>query len=232
MDKKSRIFRSILSQIYINDERLQDRIIEAFTRFYHTEEVEDEAILASRLAGFVYSYIKSNLCRKDDLAWESFMEMFSALFHNQLISRFNLRDELLREEIIQAFLHHIMKKCEEGRFKPSSQEINGFRGYIMTAFRNFTTNYLQRRMPRIQSIDDIQSMIESGEGPELKWCEKILLIMEIHGFSTEERMIIRLKCDGYRQKEIAEILNRSEAYISRKFRATVERLRQYFSGKA
>ncbi len=230
MDEKIRVLRDILRGIYIREEDLQSRVIELFLQF--TDEVEDEAVLGSKLAGFVYSYVKSNLCRRDDLAWEVFLAMFSGLFHDHLRKRRDIRDESMREEIIQEFLHHIMKKCAEGRFNPSKEEMNSFRSYVMTAFKNFTTNYLQRKTHSFESIEELEFMSDPGSSPDLTWCEKILLIMENNGFSVEERMLIRLKCDGYRQKEIAVIMGKSEAYISRKTKSIIQRLRELLRGRA
>ncbi len=230
MDEKTKVLRSILHGIYIRDEDLQDRVIELFLRF--TDGVESAEVLGSKLAGFVYSYVKSNLCRRDELAWEIFLAMFSGLFHDHLRRRRDIMDELTREEIIQEFLHHIMKKCADGRFNPHRNGVSSFRSYVMTAFKNFTTNYLQRRISNFESIEELEFISDPGNSPDLTWCERILLIMESRGFSLEERLLIRLKCDGFRQKEIATIMGKSEAYISRKFKSVVQRLREILRGQA
>ncbi len=231
MDKKLEILRRALSQIYVKDEHLQRKVLDIFAKEEDLEE--EEGVLVSRLAGFVYSYVKNNLCEKDELAWELFISMFSGLFHDHLKRYRGMRDDSLRDEVIQAFLHHIMKKCEDGRFNPSTDHVKSFRSYIMTAFRNFTTNYLQRNMVSFEALEDLEPLYaESSSSPELSWCDRILLIMESHEFTLEERLIIKLKCEGYRQKEIAVIIGKSEAYISRKFRALVVRLRDYLSGRA
>jgi len=231
MNELEKTLRETLKRNYINDYHLQSRIIQRFMEL-NDSLPEDPDILVSKFAGFLYSYLKNHLCSQDELAWEIFVSMYHRMFH-KLLLQMHITHEGQREEVIQEFLFNLLNKCRSGKFNPRSDNRNAFISYIMTAFKRFAINYLQRnKNKRIQSIEDIEEFFPSFlvSSPELKGCDRIIHIMENNNFSTEEILIIRLKCDGYSQKEIAQIILRSEAYISRKYRATIKRLRELISG--
>ncbi|GEM_PF-3230302 len=228
MDKTRKLIEKILQKNYITDPDLQRKIIRKFVEIHGITEEDEEEVIISRVSGFIYTCMKNNLCTQDELAWGIFTSVFGGIFHRKLIEM-DIKSEEERKELIQEFYRHIMNKCRDGKFNPEQEAKNAFMGYIVTAFIRFTINQLRKKnVGRIKSLDELAEIHPSLliSHPGFSGCQKLIHIMELNGFPLEDRMIIQLKCDGYRQKEISRVLGKSEAYVSRRFRAISEKLRK------
>ena len=226
------LIKAVLERNYISDLKIQEEIIHRLLEIYGPMDSEEEEIIISRVSGFIYTYMKKNLCSQDELAWRIFISIFSGIFHKKLMEM-EIKSEEDRNEIIQEFFYHIMKKCRDGKFNPEKEAKNAFMSYILTAFVRSAINQLKRRYPeRVRSMEELAEIHPSFliPHPGFLGCEKLLYIMESNNFSKEDVEIIRLKCEGYRQKEISYVLGKSEAYISRRFKAIVRKLKKIISG--
>ncbi len=173
--------------------------------------------------------LSRKICEKNEYAWEMFRYMFEPMFH-RIMADMGITDDDSRREIVQEFYFFLLNKCRDKKFNYRGKAL--LSSYLHRVFKNFLINTLQRKGKQIQlkSIDHFYEMgRDIGREDQKDICELIELKMRYLGFPEEDILLIVLMCDGYNQKEIANILGKSTSYVSKRKEKIFHMLRRNLS---
>lgn len=88
---------------------------------------------------------------------------------------------------------------------------------------------LNRKIALVDSEVELQDIISNPNTPDE--LENIYYVEAMSTLNEKERAVIQYKLEGYKQREIAEMLNISQSYVSRVYGSCIDKLREYYESE-
>lgn len=160
-------------------------------------------------------------------AWERFVRDYSKFIKNVLYRYFGVSDDV--DDIMQEVFLRLLKNNFRllKNFKGDSEF--SFLSYLKKIVISTGKNYIKKNWKRNISIEEI-SIAEIGYNPEESILKKISvkkLMDSIYKLPIIYRDVMLLLAKGYKQKEIAEILNLNIKTVGSRILRGREKLKKY-----